>query len=414
MSAFPASSWSLPLFIFVQMLPVTLLIPTVRPLFADRGDGESVMHAFMSLNMLGAAIAAPLAGRFIDRGSLRRRAIFVLALLDALLILTFSASLPAPVLLVFRFIEGAAHISVLTMLMAEVTGRAREQNRPKLVGVAGAAIMGAVAVGSALGAAILSNGPGAVLLFGGLLSLTVALLAPSQMGEHVPAPRSSFLELFKTGRDLWVSVGAAFIARFAIGCLVVTFALYAHHEHGLADTEIGVLFSAMTITCFLATYPAARLADRWSPASVLSLGAGLYAVSLALLVFVSAGALYALMIAGGLGCAGIFSAALAHAAQRSSAQRGMVMALFNGAGCIGMLLGPPIAGMTAAFAKTAEDPTRGYEAALLVAAVSVAIWFLVSLIHLGARAPHGQSTDAATSFPPRPRLARQRPSADRG
>lgn len=386
MHAASTRSWSLPLFIFVHMLPVTLLIPTVRPLFAERGDSESVMHAFMSLNMLGAAIAAPLAGRFIDRGSLRRRAIFILAILDALLILSFSAALPAPLLLVFRFLEGAAHISVLTMLMAEAAGRAREQNRPKLVGMAGAAIMGAVAVGSALGAAILSFGPVAVLLFGGLLSLTIALLAPSQIGEHVPAPRSTFAELFATGRDLWVSVGAAFIARFAIGCLVVTFALYAHHEHGLADTEIGALFSAMTITCFLATYPAARLADRWSPASVLTGGAGLYAISLALLVFVSPGAMYAVMIAGGLGCAGIFSAALAHAAQRSTAQRGMVMALFNGAGCIGMLLGPPIAGITAAVAKTEDDPTRGYETALLMAAISVMIWFFISLIHLGSPA----------------------------
>lgn len=74
----------------------------------------------------------------------------------------------------------------------------------------------------------------------------------------------------------------------------------------------------------------------------------------------------------------------------------MVMALFNGAGCIGMLLGPPVAGMTAAFAKTAEDPTRGYEAALLLAALSVTIWFFVSLVHLGARAPHGNSRDATT------------------
>jgi MFS family permease len=396
MGAPATRSWSLPLFIFVQMLPVTLLIPTVRPLFAERGDSESVMHAFMSLNMLGAAIAAPLVGRFIDAGNLRRRAIFVLALADALLILSFSASLPAPLLLVFRFLEGAAHISVLTMLMAEAAARAREQNRPKLVGLAGAAIMGAVAFGSAIGAAILSFGPGAVLLTGGLLSLSIALLAPSQMGEHIPAPRSKFSELFQAGRDLWVSVGAAFVARFAIGCLVVTFALYAHHEHNLSDQEIGVLFSAMTITCFLATYPAARLSDRWSPACVLTLGAGLYAVSLALLVFVGAGQLFALMVAGGLGCAGIFSAALAHAAQRSSAQRGMVMALFNGAGCIGMLLGPPIAGITAAFGKTADDPNRGYEAALLVAAISVAIWFFVSLIHLGARAPHGNSRDANT------------------
>ena len=42
--------------IFVQMLPATLLTPAVRPLFAGlHGGAEGPMHAFMSLNMIGAA-----------------------------------------------------------------------------------------------------------------------------------------------------------------------------------------------------------------------------------------------------------------------------------------------------------------------------------------------------------------------
>ena len=54
--------------VFLQMLPATLLAPAIRPLFAElHGGAEGPMHAFMSLNMLGAILTTPGCGVCMGR-----------------------------------------------------------------------------------------------------------------------------------------------------------------------------------------------------------------------------------------------------------------------------------------------------------------------------------------------------------
>src|SRR5882672_4166931 len=93
--------------IFVQMLPATLLTPAVRPLFAGlHGGAEGPMHAFMSLNMIGAAFMAPIVGHLSDRRAWRAGLLGALAAADAILLALLPLPLPVPAVLVLRTLEG--------------------------------------------------------------------------------------------------------------------------------------------------------------------------------------------------------------------------------------------------------------------------------------------------------------------
>ena len=95
----------------LTLLPVTLPIAGLRELVQQRfAVSEFAAHAFMSINMIGAFLAAPLAGALADRWG-RRRALLVFALaLDALCFLALTADFPFAAFMAIRFVEGCAHI----------------------------------------------------------------------------------------------------------------------------------------------------------------------------------------------------------------------------------------------------------------------------------------------------------------
>lgn len=364
--------------IFVQMLPATLLSPAIRPLFAAlHGGAEGPMHGFMSVNMLGAALAAPLVGVAADRGADRARLLAILAALDAVLLLLLPLALPVGVVLALRTIEGTAHVGSATLLIAAMAAGGTRAGRT--MGLAGAAIMAAVAVGGALGGLLLFLGIRAPFFAGALLAAAVALFGPRLLvglaapARHLPPATG---DLVRLALSLAVPLGAILAARFAIGCLVVTFALLAHAVHGLHDTTIGLLYSTLTVPFAAATYPAARLGARVAPALLLGTGAVIWGAALVALGWVPTWALFPTMAIAGLASAAMFAPVLGYAAQ-VPAGRASAMALVNASGALGMLLGPLAAGITIAVARKggSTDPYRG---PFVLAAVAVAVWLVAS------------------------------------
>lgn len=361
--------------VFLQMLPATLVAPAIRPLFAaHHGGAEGPMHAFMSLGMLGAVVAAPVIGALLDRGASRRRMLGALAFADAVLLAACAAPAPTPLILVLRLGEGAAHVGAMTLLMAEAAAVGRRTGDPRAVAAAGGAVMLAVAAGSMIGAALLGLGVRAPFWAGAGLAALVAVYGPRHLGAAVVAARPTARELVRVARVLWVPATAAFAGRFTVGCLIVTFSLYAHHVHGLSDGEVGALFATLTVPFALATYPAARLASVVPRAWILGGGVAAYAVALALLPLAPTAALAPLLITAGLGSAAIFAATLGYAAELGAGARASAMAVFNAAGCLGMLLGPAAAGITTAIVRAELGPAAGYRAAFVVAAVALVGW----------------------------------------
>ncbi|HXG66645.1 MAG TPA: MFS transporter, partial [Blastocatellia bacterium] len=188
------------------------------------------------------------------------------------------------------------------------------------------------------------------------------------------------LSMLKNRRELIIPVAAAFIERFTVGCIIVTFALFAHRAHGLSDRSIGLLFALLTFTFALSMYPVGRLTERIPRAYVLACGAALYCGALATLGYVPTMGLPLVMIVAGASSSMLYAPTLSYASALSGSEsRSKVMALINAAGCLGMLVGPMLAGVTSAMLRGSDDPIRGYRAVFLLAAFSVALWLLASL-----------------------------------
>ncbi len=117
------------------MMPVTLPVPVLRELVAERFEvSELATSLFMSINMVGALLAAPMAGMLADRWG-RRRPLLVGALgLDALCFFALAAPVPFPVFLAIRFFEGIAHISALSVLLTLASHALPDEQRGRAMG----------------------------------------------------------------------------------------------------------------------------------------------------------------------------------------------------------------------------------------------------------------------------------------
>jgi len=353
-------AWRFALLLGLQMLPATMLTPAVRPLFASHHAGrEGAMHAFFALAMAGAILGTPLVVR-------RRPPLRALILLDGLLLALLPLPLPTALVLALRFLEGAAHVGTTTCLMALAAEHARREGCTRTIPGAAAAIGVAVALGSAVGGlAVHLGGPRAAFAVGTALLLVVAALAPAQArGTASATLRPSSLDP--------TAFASAFLGRFLVGCLVVTFALFAHRVHRLGDGTIGALFAAVTVPFALASYPLGRIAGRGHADALASYGAIAAGAGLLLLGYCTTALLPLPMVVFGLGGAALFASAVERSST-GSGDRARAMGALQVAGCVGMLLGPIVAGVVAALTRSAADAARAPRAVFLLGAgVSVA------------------------------------------
>ena len=133
------------------LIPVTLPVTVLRGLVLERfGVSEFLTSLFMSVNMVGAILGAPLAGAVSDRLG-RRKPLMVGALvLDAVLLWSLTLPVPFPLFMGLRFVEGMAHIFALSLLLALASDLATLR-RGRVLGATGAGISLGVAVGAPLG-----------------------------------------------------------------------------------------------------------------------------------------------------------------------------------------------------------------------------------------------------------------------
>lgn len=337
--------WKITALVFGTMLSSTLLIPAVRSYVALRHSGQdSVMHAFMSVNMLGAIIGAPLLSAFADRSGKRRSLAVTLLYLDGLLLWACAAPLPSALVLGLRGLQGAANVAGLSLLLSAVRGGG--PGHGKAMGMAGAAIIVAVACGSPLGTLLLTWSPLAPLWVGGALQVVVATFALSVQMPTGTGASGNPLRLWQREPllrlpTLWITA-----ERFTVGCFVVSFALYAHRVLALSDAQTGLLYSWFLLPFALATYPMGRMAERVDRAFLVSAGTMTYGVMFLLLGVVGKEVLPLVLALAGLASAAIYAPSMCFAASLApEGSRATAMALVNAGGSLGMLLGTALAGI---------------------------------------------------------------------
>jgi len=367
------------------MAPVTMPVPVLRELVHDRfGVSELATSFFMSVNMLGALLSAPLAGAFADRFG-RRRAFLVGALgVDALCFFLLAAPIPFGLFLGVRFAEGCAHIAALSVLLSLAAGSAAPERRGRAMGLVGGSMMLGVAFGAPIGGALGRVSATLPLEVGGAVLLGAAALAALAVaGEGAGEGRPGFREIAAALRErpvFWVPLAFSFVDRFTVGFFTTTFSLYLRRIHELPPGRIGLAIATFMLPFALLSYPVGRIAERGHVVALLCGGSLLYAAGTALVGWVAPPGLYGLMFAIGITAAVMFVPSLLLTTQLApAAARSTALGAFNAAGSLGFVVGPLAGGWISQTVAAEAGWESGYRAAFAVAGASVALCVAASL-----------------------------------
>jgi MFS family permease len=380
------------------MAPVTLPVPILRALVGERFEvSELLTSLFMSVNMIGAALAAPLAGALADRIG-RRRPLVVGALgVDALCFIAMTLDMPFTLFLSIRFIEGCAHIFALSLLLSIAASVGGLQGRGLTMGITGAGMMLGVALGAPVGGllgrvdTLRPLQVGAVLLVAAAGLAHVSLLDPK--GENERPGLSAIWQAIRRHRAVIAPLIFAFADRFTVGFYTTTFSLFASGLHGATPPQVGLWISAFMLPFAILSFPFGVLADRVSKTLLLCVGSAVYGGLTATLGYWPTNA-----IGPGMAVIGVFAAVMFVPSMLMTADltppaiRSTALGAFNAAGSLGFILGPITGGLVSEVVRASHGPALGYQAAFAVAGgaeILCATLALPFLLRLRAR---GQTT----------------------
>ena len=359
----------------LMLIPVTLPVPVLRVLVHQRfGVSEFETSLFMSINMVGAALAAPFVGALADRLGHRRRILLWSLILDAVCFFALMSPIPFSVFMGVRFVEGAAHISALSMLLSIASTSVSPTHRGRALGLVGAGLLLGVALGAPLGGWLGQTDPLRPLLAGGLLMLVAALFAglllhdwdTSEDSERSRA--ASLLAALRAQPRLAVPLLFAFADRFTVGFYTTTFSLFLSRVYGLDPPRIGMMIAAFMLPFALLSYPFGWLSERTSRVFMLGIGSVLYGLGTASLAMWSPAQLPYVMALIGLSAAVMFVPTMVLTTEYASeALRSTALSGFNAAGSLGFIVGPVVGGLISQSFGSGGDWLAGYRTAFWVA-----------------------------------------------
>ena len=367
------------------MLPVTLPVPILRELVGERFEvSELLTSLFMSVNMIGAAITAPLAGALADRIGRRRPLVIGALLADALCFLALTLEVPFGLFLTIRLIEGCAHILALSLLLSIASSLGGSHGRGRTMGITGAGMMLGVALGAPIGGVLGSVDPLRPLFAGSALLVVASVLAavvlPDPGGlERRPGTRAIW-QMVRQNRDVIAPLIFAFADRFTVGFYTTTFSLFASGLHGATPPQVGLWISAFMLPFALFSFPFGVLADRFSKTGLLVGGSLIYGVLTASLGFWPTEFIGVGMAVIGISAAVMFVPSLLMTTDLTPpAIRGAALGAFNTAGSLGFILGPITGGLVSQTVGASFGAVNGYRAAFAVAGSAEILCALLAL-----------------------------------
>jgi MFS family permease len=373
----------------LTLLPVTLPVPVLRELVQHRfGVSELATSAFMSINMVGAFVAAPVVGALADRWG-RRRGLLIGALtLDALCFAALTADAPFAAFMAIRFFEGCAHISALSLLMGIASSARPEQERSLALGVVGSGLLLGVATGAPLGGRLgardelLPLEVGAAVVAAAAVLATLIVKETGRAGERRPG----FGEigcLVRAHPLVALPLAFSFIDRFTVGFFTSTFVFLARNEHQFTSARVGMLIGMFMLPFALLSFPFGLLAQRTSRVAFLIGGSLVYGALVASLGFWPSDVFTALMPIAGISAAVMFMPSMLMTAETTPERiRTTSLGAFNAAGSLGFIAGPLVGGAVSAAVAAEHGALTGYRAAFAVAGVSVIALALAALAPL--------------------------------
>jgi len=387
---------ALGLLALLTLVPVTLPVPVLRGLVQERfGVSEALTSLFMSLNMVGAVLMAPLAGVLADRFGRRDRGIALALLADGLCFFALTRPVPFGLFLGIRFLEGCAHIFALSQLLALASSCRPPDRRGRVMGLVGGGLLLGVAIGAPLGGLVGREDPLLSLYLGAALCIVATAIAWATLvetetpGERRPGLRA-IARMLRDDALLAVPLVFAFVDRFTVGFYTTTLSLFLGRIHQLPPPRIGLLIATFMLPFALLSVPLGRLSERASRALLLCGGSLVYGVGTASLTWWPVEALPFVMAAIGASAAVMFVPSLVLTTELAPAGvRSTALGAFNAAGSLGFIAGPITGGLVSEWvARRSGDWLEGYRAAFAVAGgaeVLLALAALPLLLALGRR-----------------------------
>lgn len=380
---------------FLMLVPVTLPVTVLRGLVQERfAVSELLTSLFMSINMIGAVLAAPLAGAIADRRGRRADLIVAALLCDALLLHALTWPLPFAAFMAVRFLEGGAHITALSLLLALASNARAEAERGRVMGLTGGGITLGVALGAPIGGAIGATDPIAPLHAGSALVAIAAIVAwwtlhETPLLEGRPSLRQ-VLRVLRANRLMLAPLAFAFADRFTVGFYTTTFSLFLSRIHEMTPPRIGLLMAVFMLPFALLSYPFGRLSERTSRVAMISMGSLVYGLCTAAVPWCPAPLLPTLMVGLGVASAVMFVPSLLITGDAAPDEiRTTAMGAFNAAGSLGFIVGPATGGFVSQVVAASASWETGYRAAFGVAGaseilcVAIALPFLARLVRAG-------------------------------
>jgi len=369
----------------LMLIPVTLPVPILRALVHERfGVSETLTSLFMSINMIGAVFAAPLAGVLADRFGRRRELIVAALVADGFCFIALPLTGEFHVFMAIRFVEGCAHIFALSLLLALAATSQSENRRGRAMGLVGAGLLLGVALGAPLGGALGARSVILPLHFGaGLLFVAAAVAAATLRETGRQRARPTMRELVDTvwrHRIVAVPLAFAFADRFTVGFYTTTLSLYLTRVHAATPGQVGALIAVFMLPFAVLSYPFGKLAERRSVVALLCGGSVLYGIGTGLVGFASIPALFFLMPAIGVAAAVMFVPTMVMTTDLvPETVRTTALGAFNAAGSLGFIIGPITGGLVSQWVAESHGWLAGYRAAFAVAGVSELLCVAIAL-----------------------------------
>ncbi len=247
--AVPRGFWAVWTAVLLDLLGFGIIIP-ILPLYAsDFGASPYMIGLLLASYSLAQLVFAPIWGRLSDR--VGRKPILVITLVGSAigsLVLGLAGSIL--VLFIGRIIDGISGASV-AVARAIVADTADETNRPRLMGLLGAALGIGFVLGPALGGLAGLFGPRVPFLIAGSIAAINAVVAARRLPEtkKVTESRATLSLRSIGGLDGEVArlITLSFVAVAAFSLFETTFALLAAERLALTGPQISLVFALVGV-----------------------------------------------------------------------------------------------------------------------------------------------------------------------
>jgi MFS family permease len=350
--------------IFFTMLPVTMIVPVFKDIIKDKLGGNNLMVSlFMSYAMLGSFLFSPVAGFLSDKFKNRKLFISFFAFIDGFCFYLLSQSESMFSLQLIRFVEGAAHIFVIALLLALISDRENDQENKKfykkglLLGIAGMLLSLGVGIGSPLGVLGKKN-PFLPFYFASGIMFLISIISYIFLKDYEFYHRekinfSKWKEAFKQNKLILIPYIYNFIDRFTVGFFVTSFNLRLREYYSMSAGEVGLFLSSVLIPMSLLSYPFAILSKKVGSFKLMMFGSLIYGIGLS----VSGGIesktiLFFILLLTGLGAGVMFVPSMIFCSELApKGFNASVISGFTGIGSVGFMLGPIFAALLEIYIK---------------------------------------------------------------